>query len=200
MKRIPEVRSQASDAAPDPQHESETRRGRDPEIQRLAETCAGLLEDAQILLRGLPDEVYRASLLGVDGGIGAQIRHCIDCSARLIAGIELGHVDYDRRQRDPRVTVDRRAALARLEELAAELRRRVGCAADRRLSVRQDEPDRGEDEGWVDSTLARELRFVASHLVHHFAIVALLLQSQGMNCPKEFGVAPATLGFRRRSA
>lgn len=196
MKRIPERPTTVSDVASAPQPESEI----DPQIRRSAEICASLLEDAQALLRGLPDEVYRANLLSVEGGIGAQVRHCIDCSARLLAGIELGRVDYDRRQRDPRVEVDRRAALERLEELAAELRRGIGCGGDRKLSVRQDEPDRPDDEGWVDSTLARELRFVASHLIHHFAIIALLLQSQGMDCPGEFGVAPATLGFRRRSA
>lgn len=170
------------------------------QVARLAEVCAGLLDDAQVLLRGLPDEVYRASLLGAEGGVGAQTRHCVDCCDCFLAGVELGRVDYDRRRRDPRVEVDRRTAQARLVCLASELRNNVAHAPDQSLRVRLDEPDLPGDEGWTESTLARELRFVASHLIHHFAIIALMLQSQGMDCPPEFGVAPATLRFRRRSA
>jgi len=44
--------------------------------------------------------------------------------------------------------------------------------------------------GW--STSARELAFVISHTIHHQAIIAVLLASQGVAVPHRFGVAPST--------
>jgi hypothetical protein len=44
----------------------------------------------------------------------------------------------------------------------------------------------------VRSTLGRELAFVASHTIHHFAIVALLLRDMGIGVPARFGYAPST--------
>jgi uncharacterized damage-inducible protein DinB len=45
--------------------------------------------------------------------------------------------------------------------------------------------------GW--STLARELAFVLSHTIHHQAIVALLLEQQGVSAGDDrFGYAPTT--------
>jgi uncharacterized damage-inducible protein DinB len=43
------------------------------------------------------------------------------------------------------------------------------------------------------STLARELAFVLAHTVHHQAMIALLLEWQGIHLPSErFGLAPST--------
>ncbi len=169
------------------------------EVARLADVCAELLDEAQVLLRGLPDELYRVSLLGAEGGIGAQIRHCIDACSCLLDGVAERRVDYDRRRRDARIEMDRRAASARLDTLARSLRQGLAKEADHVLRVRLDEPELPDEAGWTGSTLARELRFVASHIVHHFALIALLLRSQGMVVPRDFGVAPATLGHRRRA-
>ncbi len=44
----------------------------------------------------------------------------------------------------------------------------------------------------TDSTLERELAMLASHTVHHYAIVALLLRIKGVVVPETFGVAPST--------
>ncbi|MFW5688937.1 MAG: hypothetical protein ACOC1U_05120, partial [Spirochaetota bacterium] len=43
------------------------------------------------------------------------------------------------------------------------------------------------------STLERELAVLASHTVHHYAIIALLLRVQDVDVPASFGVAPSTL-------
>jgi hypothetical protein len=169
------------------------------EVPRLANVCAGLLDDARTLLQRIPDETYRESLVGAEGGIGAQIRHCIDACSCLLEGVVERRVDYDRRRREARIEVDRRAASARLESLARSLRHTLAKEADHPLRIRLDEPDLPSEAGWTQSTLARELRFVASHVIHHFAIIALLLRSQGTEVPPDFGVAPSTLGHRRRA-
>jgi hypothetical protein len=45
--------------------------------------------------------------------------------------------------------------------------------------------------GW--SSRARELAFVVSHTIHHQAIIALLLEMQGIGIEsKDFGYSPST--------
>jgi hypothetical protein len=49
------------------------------------------------------------------------------------------------------------------------------------------------------SSVGRELLFLSSHTVHHWALVAALLRHQGIEPGVEFGVAPSTLDHRRTS-
>jgi uncharacterized damage-inducible protein DinB len=48
--------------------------------------------------------------------------------------------------------------------------------------------------------VGRELQFLASHTLHHYALIAALLRLQGVEPGEEFGVAPGTLEHRRRLA
>jgi hypothetical protein len=57
------------------------------------------------------------------------------------------------------------------------------------LQARQDSPH------WAVTSLERELQFLLSHTVHHFALVALLLRAQGFEVSADFGVAPSTLAY-----
>jgi hypothetical protein len=41
--------------------------------------------------------------------------------------------------------------------------------------------------------VARELQFLQSHTVHHYAVIHLMLLQQGIRPDPEFGVAPSTL-------
>lgn len=52
--------------------------------------------------------------------------------------------------------------------------------------------------GWVLSTLERELQFLASHTVHHYALIALTLRAQGVTVGTDFGMAPSTLRHSER--
>lgn len=169
------------------------------EVERLTEECAGLLESALPLIARTPAPVFRTPVPGCEGGVGAQLRHCLDCFQCLLEGNGEGRVDYDRRARNLHAEVDPERAAARIEETVRQLRAFAASAADRELAVRMDEPSCRETEGWLRSTTARELRFLASHTVHHYAILSLLLQAHGIALDPDFGLAPATAHFRRRS-
>jgi hypothetical protein len=67
------------------------------------------------------------------------------------------------------------------------------------LRVRADEPGLAPGDGFVTSSLARELRSVASHTVHHFALVALQLRLAGVAVDPRFGVAPSTWAHWQRA-
>lgn len=167
-------------------------------VSRLAGVCAELLEQARDLVLKLDDDAFAAPLPGVAASVGAHLRHCLDSFDRLFAGLETGAVDYDRRARDPRTEIDPMAALERIEALREELDERIAFEPDRALRVRADEPDLAPDEGFVASTLARELRALASHAVHHFALVAVVLRLRGVVVPSRFGVAPSTWEHLRK--
>ncbi len=173
-----------------------------PQISRLARECAALLESGRRIVEGLPAEIYaRQSTVRApgEGGIGAHLRHCLDCYACLFAGREAGRVDYDRRMRD--AAIEREAARG-AEALASTIDLLENDAAhwpDVELLVRMDEAQSSEDRGWVRSSLGRELRFLSTHTIHHFAMIARELAEAGIEVDPNFGVAPATQQFRRRA-
>jgi uncharacterized damage-inducible protein DinB len=128
--------------------------------------------------------------------IGGHVRHNLDHVAALLAGVRTGRLDYDHRDRTSAVGTDRTVALAAAARLRDEL-----------LAVRWDEaPDwlrltalPAPDAAAVDArtTPLRELLFVASHTVHHNALIAVLARLVGAEPPAGFGYAPSTLAHLR---
>ena len=72
---------------------------------------------------------------------------------------------------------------------------------DQLIEVRAD-VGTGEDpeKAWCGSTVARELRFLVSHTVHHYALIAMVLRGHGLDPGEEFGVAPSTLAYWSETA
>jgi hypothetical protein len=168
------------------------------EKNRLIGGCVGALEQGHALLGRLDDCLYAgAGGLPVRSGVGSHIRHCLDLYRSLVAGVWTGRVDYERRERDALVARDRACAAARIEIVIEELRALADLPGDTTLLVSPEDP--GAD-AWCASTLARELQFLLSHTIHHYALVALILRLQGFEPGEEFGVAPSTLAHWRQEA
>lgn len=149
--------------------------------------------DAMSILRRIRDEDFRLGeeSLGLSS-IGAHVRHVGDACDRFLDGIERGFIDYDGRARDVRYEFDRIAAIERFESLVARLARFDGAARRGELRVKHDAPE-GSDHLALFSSVERELMFLASHSVHHFALVAVLLRAKLIETPPEFGMAVSTL-------
>ncbi len=152
--------------------------------------CAVLLEQAANLVLDLKGKVYRAEGPGPIGGVGEQVRHVAEFFAAFLAGIDRGEVDYDARARDPRIEADPTFAGERLAEIGSRLSETVWN--DKTLRVRMDDGS----TCFTTSSVARELRILASHTVHHFAIIRMLLDGNENRLPAGFGVAPATQRYR----
>ena len=154
-----------------------------------------LLRQGIELLDRLSDSAYRDA--EVDRSpVGAQYRHILDHYRCLLDGLQDGRIDYDRRRRDPELETDRLAAARATRELLDRLRLLARSAPGLPLQVQQ---SAGTDGGEPPqgSSLGRELLFLASHTVHHFAIIKLLLEERGVECHPDLGVAPSTLAFRQ---
>lgn len=57
----------------------------------------------------------------------------------------------------------------------------------------------GEDNFISFSSLARELLFLASHAVHHYAVIKMHCAAQGISLGEDFGKAPSTVRHARQN-
>lgn len=162
----------------------------------IAANCSCLQQGASVV-HGLPEGLFADfHPAAPEGSIGAHLRHCIDHYDCFLQGIGDGRIDYAKRERRLDLEQDPGTAIERLGTLASELLALQGeWDRDRVIQVKGASFD-GGDRGWLPSTLGRELQFLLSHTIHHFALIAMLLRLAGINPPREFGVAPSTLHFR----
>ena len=176
------------------------RPGPAPAAQNAAVLQQGLAVYAQ-----LDDARYTAVPEGLaHNGVGSHFRHIHDYYRCFLRGIADGRIDYDRRLRDERFEVDRTYAARELAHTLGELLALEPRDAERPVWVKMDAEDGGEgltaEQLWSRSTLGRELRFLLSHTIHHYALIAMILKVQGFDCGREFGVAPSTLEYWKAGA
>lgn len=149
------------------------------------------------LVSRLTDTQYRYRPNETVAAVGSHIRHCIDFYTAFMSGVETGRVDYDHRERDPLTAQNPGHAVERLRAIATYLHE-LPVGDDYLLLTRLDSSHPAQDAGaWGESSVRRELQFLVSHTIHHYALIALLLRWQGIEPGAEFGVAPSTLAHWR---
>lgn len=166
----------------------------------LQSQLAATLGQGVRLLGRLDAEVYgRSPEPLTKSPVGAHVRHALDCCLCFLDGAPAGRIDYDRRQREERTELDPTFARAQLETVVERFRS-LGQQAETELDVRSDVPAlTGDDECWRRSTVGRELLYVLSHTVHHYALIAMILRSFDVEPGEDFGVAPSTLRYWKES-
>ena len=156
-----------------------------------------VLGQGRELLAQLDDESYaRREPVVSEGGIGSHVRHCIDFYRSFLEGLERGEVDYDLRGRSASVETDRGLAAREWEGVVTALTALEGSfAAEDALRVRMERDARGAAgvASWSSSSVGRELRFLLSHTLHHYALIAVILRLAGRPVRDGFGVALSTL-------
>jgi hypothetical protein len=115
--------------------------------------------------------------------------------------LESSHIDYDARRRDQTVESRREAAVAAIGSVIQALESCNELRGERIVWVRVEDADgNGVVDAFMESSISRELQALSSHTVHHFALIAMLLRSHGLDVDPEFGVAPSTLRYQRSQA
>ncbi|QDV06961.1 hypothetical protein Poly30_24790 [Planctomycetes bacterium Poly30] len=175
-------------------------------VQQLIDDNLAVLRQGVALVSALDSAQFteNAPALALSG-VGPHLRHVVDFYQRLLAAVErteLGpnevpEVDYDARERDPRVEIDPEYATAVLRTTIERLQR--AASIDR---VRNDAALRVRSDGspWVPSNVSRELQSLVSHTVHHYALIAVAVRSGGGDPGSEFGVAPSTIRYWAQQA
>lgn len=163
----------------------------------LPDQNAELVYQGIRLLRELPDDAYTAERRPSSEApaIGPHVRHCLDFYVCFLDGMDGRVIDYDQRARRPEVERDREAAIAALAAVAERLARIEPARLAEQIEIH---PEAAPADDRVGSTLGRELQFLASHTVHHYALIAVTLRLEGRPVPSEFGIAPSTLEHWRR--
>ncbi len=157
-----------------------------------------LLRQAAALLGGIEDGVYAEGGRTADSSpVGVHVRHMIDHYRAFFTGLPEGRIDYDLRLRQTPLETDRRLALATILGLVGDIERIDDAMGAREVVVSSRSAGDSSDPDWSRSTIKRELQFLVSHTVHHFALIRPMLQREGVAVDEQFGYAPSTLAAGR---
>ena len=143
------------------------------------------------IVREVNRDAYTAAIKG-GGSAGAHLRHNLDFVNALLNGLAERRVDYTDRTRDPLVETHRGHAIEEMQFAISRLENLTPDILGRIVMVRSEI----DTDVWHTSSVSREIEFVHSHTVHHYAVVARLLASAGYDIGTDVGVAPSTLRYR----
>jgi hypothetical protein len=149
-----------------------------------------LLTEIQLaidIIDRLDDFVYRKRTKS-SASVGKQFRHNLDFLNLFLHGIDVGRIDYTRRERDISVERYRNYAIEQFETAAARIANLKRSRFFDSIAVRSEI----EAGLWLQSSVIREMEFVLSHTVHHHALIALKLAGSGIELEQAVGVAPST--------
>jgi hypothetical protein len=163
-------------------------------ITMLQNTNIAIVNQLIDLLNDLDSVVYRDSLRPLHySTVGQHVRHIVEFYQCLLKGQENELVNYDARERNIQIEVDKDFTIALLEDIKKHL---GDLKTDYPLSLKT---QFGADEAvCVPSSFYRELTYLIEHTIHHLAIIKIGLNEMypEIKIPQNFGVAHSTIRFR----
>ena len=167
-----------------------------PTTAPLQEAVAEVLRQGELLLNSLSDEEYRRKLPTVFGSaIGEHYRHCLDHFQSLLRGLDADEINYDQRERDPRIENERNFALGETTRILRAFGSIPPQFLDCPIYVRSKVNYELDTAALIGSTVGRELMYAVAHAIHHYALIAVMCGMLGVPVPAGFGVAPSTLKY-----
>jgi hypothetical protein len=161
------------------------------EQKLLVNQCVAVLRQGIDLIENLTDALFTGSRQSEKSSVGTHFRHNLDFVTNFLGGLETGRLDYNRRERNLRVETDRKFAAQRFREAVCRLENLPPGMLTKKILVRSETIE----SLWCESSGWRELEFLQSHTIHHYALIQIKLASNGFTVPPDFGVAPSTLEF-----
>lgn len=167
-------------------------------------TLEGQLEtvqQAKAFLQDLTAENYQLVLSPhFVSSAGTHMRHILDHYLALKDGLSTGLVNYNKRNRFATIESCPQTALQEWQKVEQWLKEVNQLDADLPLTVACETSISKSQNTQTQSTLARELVFVASHAIHHFSLLAVMNSLLGNKDEVDFGIAPTTATFIRQQA
>lgn len=143
------------------------------------------------VLMQIPNAVYHAPCEELDQAtIGKHTRHIIELYQCLLHGYDSGEVCYDSRKRDVDIETNIDRAIKELNVIMEQL----------------DKPNKSimisyglnEQVHMIESNYFREVMYNLEHAIHHHALIKIgINQLINIELPETFGVAPATIQYRK---
>jgi hypothetical protein len=123
---------------------------------------------------------------------GGHIRHIIEHYQSFLRGLMEGEIDYEDRPRDSLIEGSPDYASGVLEEISDRLQSMGTTLSNRGLRLCAE-----TTPGIATPTsVLRELEFLLSHTIHHYALVGVMARLQGCEPEPTFGVAPSTIKYQ----
>jgi len=181
---------------------ADIRQAFDSSGQQQMETPELIMAAQDVLVQGLEllfklaDRTYsQVAAAPFNASMGQHYRHILEHFHSLIRGLRNREINYDARDRNPRLqsevayasiaTCDVLRALKRYSEETLAL----PCGVINSVGYGTSKPSTFE------SNVSRELAYCIGHAIHHYAIIRLIAHEAGITVPDEFGVAPSTLKY-----
>ncbi|MBL4671345.1 MAG: DinB family protein [Arenicella sp.] len=152
-------------------------------------------EGAALLALLKPEQYTRAYKPTFHSTIGAHFRHVLEHYRCFIRQLETGIICYDDRERDLPLERDFAYANQTLIELQGALRDLEQQNLDKPCQLRDQQATES-----LTSTVFRELLFLQSHTMHHYAIIGAMTRTFGAQPSADFGVAIATREHQKSTA
>lgn len=168
----------------------------------MSNSYVDVIEQAISLLDDISLADYQEVLAPhFSSSIGAHIRHIVDHFVALKNAGMNGEINYNKRNRHGDVEQFPHSAIVTCESIMAWLKETCSTPLlDQRVLVTMDIDISHTKAATCESTLERELVFVASHAIHHYALIRIIRNMQGKDLPEFFGYAPSTISYITCSA
>ena len=161
----------------------------------LQETNIQIITQLIDLLNNIESVVYKDALRPLHySTTGQHVRHITEFYLCLLKGYETGIVDYDARDRNLLIEIEKDFTIEILENIQKDL---TNLKSDKLLTLKS---NFGENEAIeMTTSFFRELTYLIEHTIHHLAIIKIGLNEvyPEIEIPKNFGVAHSTIRCKR---
>jgi uncharacterized damage-inducible protein DinB len=160
----------------------------------LQKTNIEIIDQLIDLLNDIDTQVYKDALQPLHfSTVGQHVRHITEFYLCALRGYENGIVDYDARERNILIEIDKDFTVETLEKVKDQLQ---ALNSDRNMTLKS--KFGGDETMNIPSSFFRELTYLIEHTIHHLAIIKIGLNEvyPEIEIPKNFGVAHSTIRYQ----
>ena len=161
--------------------------------EKIRGLAVALLGQKRSILEYINPEDYTKPCQSIfNASVGSHIRHSLNHYQSLLSAIESNStINYDDRQRNTVIEVDKFAAISELDIIQAKI---TTLKLDNEVSMEfYGDASINFDPYSVHSNVGRELSFVTHHAVHHLAMIKLIMNTMSYTTSGQIGIAMSTL-------
>ena len=161
----------------------------------LLQTNVDALKEGAELIGVLePGQYIKGFKPAFQSTIGAHFRHVVEHYRCFFKQMPDGVFCYDERDREQILECDAEYMVEAINKVISQFADVSDPAFDQTYTLMDE-----QSLGPVETTLQRELLFLQSHTIHHYAIIAAMTRSFGNQPQEDFGVAIATRNHQKCS-
>jgi uncharacterized damage-inducible protein DinB len=157
-------------------------------------TAKLVLDQLDAALCQMSAEHYALNISSLNASVSQHIRHILEFYICLLEGLKTGVVNYDNRERDPRIENDKLFAL----ELIKELKEKISDQVDNNdLILELKYGNVSKNNISLSTNFYRELAYNIEHTIHHLAIIkpSIIEHFNYIELPNHFGIASSTVRY-----